>query len=62
MLVILAEQGEQGNAIDNGYDAVTFSPTEIPYRPSVTNTQGKPLHRFSILPSLGVALHVPTRS
>jgi hypothetical protein len=29
---------------------------------AVTNTQGQPLYRLSMLPSLGAALHVPNQS
>ena len=37
-----------------------FEPAGVPL--PVTNTQGKPLYRLSILPSLGAALHVPNQS
>src|SRR5688572_20094698 len=34
-----------------------FAPAGVPL--PVTNTQGKPLHRLSVLPSLGPVSHVP---
>ena len=37
-----------------------FEPAGVPL--PVTNTQGQPLYRLSILPSLGAALHVPNQS
>ena len=37
-----------------------FEPAGVPL--PVTNTQGQPLYRLSILPSLGAALHVPKQS
>jgi hypothetical protein len=37
-----------------------FEPAGVPL--PATNTQGQPLYRLSILPSLGAALHVPNQS